>query len=76
MFKIVKELPFDTKKAVWKSKNIVIYLFRPSKLSARFKGYNVKKNFQVWLKEGKREFRPNHLRVMIDLNLRARSRPD
>lgn len=76
MFKIVKELPFDKRKTVFKEGNEEIYLHRPSKLSKRFKDYNVKKNFQIWLKEGKREFRPNHLRVFIDLNLRVRSRPD
>jgi hypothetical protein len=77
MFKIVKELEFDKKKIVFKDENgVEIYLFRPSKVSQRFKDYDVKKNFQIWLKEGEREFRPNHLRVFIDLNLRVRSRPD
>jgi len=56
--------------------NIEVYIFRPSKLSKRFEGYDVEKNFQIWLREDNREFRPNHLRVMIDLNLRTRSRPD
>ncbi len=76
MFKIVEELEFDNKKTIFKKGNTEIQLYRPSVLSARFKGYDVKKNFQIWLKEGDREFRPNHLRVMIDLNLRTRSRPD
>lgn len=76
MFKIVKELGFDNKKTIFKKGNTEIQLYRPSVLSARFKDYDVKKNFQIWLKEGDREFRPNHLRVMIDLNLRARSRQD
>ncbi len=76
MFKIVKELPFDNKKTIFKKGDTEIQLFRPSKLSTRFKDYDVNKNFQIWLKEGEREFRPNHLRVMIDLNLRARSRQD
>ncbi|MDD5435992.1 MAG: hypothetical protein PHX20_00385 [Candidatus Omnitrophica bacterium] len=76
MFKIVKELPFDKKVTVYKGTEIDIEIFRPSKLSKRFKEYDVKKNFQIWLKEGEREFRPNHLRVMIDLNLRVRSRED
>lgn len=76
MFKIVKELEFDNKKTIFKKGNVEIQLYRPSILSARFKDYDVKKNFQIWLKEGKREFRPNHLRVMIDLNLRTRSRAD
>jgi len=76
MFEIVKRLPFDKKHTVFKAGKTEIYLLRPSKLSARFKDYDVKKNFQIWLKEGDREFRPNHLRVMIDLNLRIRSRPE
>ena len=76
IFKIVKELEFDNKKTIFKKGNTEIQLYRPSKLSARFKDYDVKKNFQIWLKQGNREFRPNHLRVMIDLNLRVRSRAD
>jgi len=76
MFKIVKDLGFDKKRSVFKKGNTEIQLYRPSVLSARFRDYDVKKNFQIWLKEKDREFRPNHLRVMIDLNLRARSRED
>ncbi len=76
MLSIVKELVFDDKHSVYKEENIEIQLFRPSILSKRFKSYDVKKNFQIWLKQGEREFRPNHLRVMIDLNLRIRSRVD
>jgi len=76
MFKIVKELEFDNKKTIFKKGKTEIQLYRPSVLSARFKDYDVKKNFQIWLKQGDREFKPNHLRVMIDLNLRVRSRPE
>lgn len=76
MFKIVKELPFDIRKTVYKNGDTEIQLFRPSKLSKRFENYDKSKNFQIWLKEGTREFKPNHLRVFIDLNLRVRSRPD
>ena len=75
-FKIVKELEFDNKKTIFKKGKTEIQLYRPSVLSARFKDYDVKKNFQIWLKQGDREFKPNHLRVMIDLNLRVRSRPE
>lgn len=43
---------------------------RPQKI---FKNYDPKKNFQIFLKlSNGREFRPNHLIVMIDLNLRVR----
>lgn len=76
MFKIVKELPFDLDRVVFKEDSYDVHLVRPSKLSNRFKNYDLKKNFQIWLKEKQRKFRPNHLRVFIDLNLRVRSRPD
>ncbi|ODS38276.1 MAG: hypothetical protein A7315_12705 [Candidatus Altiarchaeales archaeon WOR_SM1_79] len=75
-FKIIKNLEFDKEKIICKEKGIEIFILRPSKLSKRFKDYDVKKNFQIWLREGERVFRPNHLRIMIDLNLRVRSRPD
>ena len=75
MLNIVKRLGFDTKKVIHREGKLEIFIYRPSKLPPRFKTYDVKKNFQVWLREGKREFRPNHLRVFIDLNLRIRSQP-
>ena len=75
-FKIVKELQFDKKQVIFNNKNESLYVFRPSELSKRFQNYDVNKNFQIWLIEGNREFRPNHLRILMDLNLRIRSRPD
>jgi hypothetical protein len=75
-FKIVKELQFDIKQVIFNNKNESLYIFRPSELSKRFQNYDVNKNFQIWLIEGNREFRPNHLRILMDLNLRIRSRPD
>jgi len=78
MLGIIKELEFDTKKVLCTDdEGIQLFVIRPSKLPKRLKNvYDVNKNFQIWLKEGEREFRPNHLRMMIDLNLRTRSRPD
>lgn len=62
---------------VWKKETILkweefeIYVFRPEK---QFKDYDINNNFQIYLKLSNwREFRPNHLIVMIDLNLRIRS---
>lgn len=66
MFNIVKNLDFDKDKKVFTEDNFVIFLLRPSKLSRKFKNYNVNKNFQIWLRETERTFRPNHLRVLID----------
>ena len=76
MLKIVKQISLDTKKVVYTCQEIEVYIIRPSVLGKRFKDYDPKRNFQIWIREGKREFRPNHLRVFIDLNLRTRSRPD
>lgn len=72
----VKKLDFDVYDIVYYKNGVEVQIFRPSELSERFKDYDKKKNFQIWLKEGNRDFRPNHLRVFIDLNLRIRSRPD
>lgn len=76
MLKRVIELKFDTWDKILDDDGIIIKIYRPSTLSKRFKDYNVDKNFQIWLKEKSGEFKPNHLRVMIDLNLRARTRPE
>ena len=78
MFKIVKELEFDKERIVFTDEaGTQVYLFRPSILPGSLRNkYDVNKNFQIWLREGERKFRPNHLRLMIDLNLRTRSRPD
>ena len=48
MFKIVRGLELDEKKTVYKQGNVTIQLYRPSKLSPRFRNYNPKKNF-FWL---------------------------
>ncbi|MFH0869623.1 MAG: hypothetical protein V1866_01035 [archaeon] len=77
MLDVIKKLEFDKKKTIYKEVNVEVYLIRPSELPKRLKNkYDASKNFQIWLKEDEREFKPNHLRLMIDLNLRARSRPD
>lgn len=53
-----------------------ILIYRPSTLSVRFKNYDVNTNFQIFLRIGNdRPFRPNHLRLLIDLKLRARELP-
>ncbi|MBW3002484.1 hypothetical protein KY338_04990 [Candidatus Woesearchaeota archaeon] len=77
MRKTILNLEFDKKKVICTDiDGVEVYVIRPSVLPKRFKDYDVKKNFQIWIKEKDREFRPNHLRVLIDLNLRTRSRPD
>lgn len=74
---IIQNLEFDKKQIICEDiDGVQLYVIRPSIVPERFKNYDLKKNFQIWIKEGDREFKPNHLRVLIDLNLRIRSRPD
>ena len=77
MLKIIVNLPFDQMTEVYSNGTQSIFVFRPSTLSERFKNYNVNTNFQVFLKIGdNKPFRPNHLRLLIDLKLRAREYPE
>ncbi len=67
----VKNLGIWERETIFKRNDLEIYIYRPE---IQFKDYEVEKNFQIYLKlENGREFRPNHLIVMIDLNLRVRS---
>lgn len=73
LFNIVKDLEIGHSYKIYEENGFLIKIIIPIR---DFKGYDIKKNFQIFIKEGEREFRPNHLRVFIDLNLRIRCRPD
>lgn len=76
MKRIILDLPFDTMTEVYHYGNQTVLVYRPSKLSKRFKNYDVNKNFQIFIKIGENKpFKPNHLRLLIDLNLRVRETP-
>ena len=77
MLQIVKNLSFDTMMCVYDNGKQSIHIYRPSKLSNRFKDYDVNTNFQIFLQIGNsKPFRPNHLRLLLDLKLRSRELPD
>lgn len=73
VFKIIKNLEFDVAHTIFEHNGVEILVVRPSKA---FKNYDINKNFQIFIREDERMFRPNHLRIMIDLHLKVRSRPD
>lgn len=75
LLEIVKELPFDTPKTIFQYNDVELYILRPSTVSKRFKHYDINKNFQIFIREGNSEFRPNHLRILISLNLWKRNNP-
>lgn len=76
MTKIILDLPFDTMTEIYNNGEQSILVYRPSRLSQRFKDYDVNKNFQIFLQIGtNKPFRPNHLRLLIDLKLRSKELP-
>ncbi len=56
------------------AKDVVIFVNKPLKVPTKLKQsrrYDAKKNFQIGLsKGGQKEFLPNHLRILMDLNLK------
>ena len=73
LFEEISNLPVGQSLSIIDEEAVEIYVVRPEK---QFKDYDSKKNFQIFIREGDRKFRPNHLRIMIDLHLRVISRPD
>lgn len=72
----ILDLEFDTMTLIYDNGEQKILVFRPSTLSDRFKDYDVNTNFQIFLQIGdEKPFRPNHLRLLIDLKLRSRELP-
>lgn len=77
MLKIIENLPFDQMTEVYFNGYERILVYRPSFLSERFKHYDVRTNFQIYLQiADDKPFRPNHLRLLIDLKLRSREYPE
>lgn len=56
------------------AKDVVVFVHKPLKVPAQLKNskkYDPRKNFQIGLtKTGYKEFLPNHLRILMDLNLK------
>jgi hypothetical protein len=78
MVRRVIDLPFETPDIILTdNEGVELSVFRPRVVPRRLRqNYDPNKNFQIWLKEVTEHFRPNHLRLIIDLDLMVRSRPD
>jgi len=81
-FKKVKEtiekLEIDNSKTIYKLDNgTELYVHRPKKLGKSLKKeYEIHKNFQIFMKKPHEEdFKPNHLRILINLHLKKISDP-
>ena len=72
----VYSVPFDVMTEVYRNEDVILSVYRPSTLKKEFEDYDVSKNFQIFMQEGKdKPFKPNHLRVLIDLKLRVMQKP-
>lgn len=73
LLKEIKQLPIGSRKEIYSEDGDKVIIFRPEKLgrSLKNKDYEVAKNFQIILKKpNEKEFLPNHLRVLIEVNHR------
>ena len=74
---LILNLEITERKTIYTtSKGEEIFVYKPSKPSATLKhaDYDPRRNFQIFLKfPNKREFRPNHLRLLLDLHLKRLS---
>ena len=77
LYDIMIDLPFDEMCEMYSNGEQTVFVYRPSQLSSRFKDYDVNTNFQIWLQIGnEKPFKPNHLRLLLDLKLRSRELPE
>ncbi|MDD5474428.1 MAG: hypothetical protein PHU34_09825 [Candidatus Methanoperedens sp.] len=79
LLEVVKNLEIGSSKDIYESiDGTMIYIKRPEKVGRNVKRkYDVKTNIQIWAREpGKKEFMPNHLRILIDLELKKQVRPE
>lgn len=76
LYNILVNLPFDEMRGIYSNGAQTISVYRPSQLSDRFKDYDVNTNFQIYLQiNNEKPFKPNHLRLLLDLKLRSRELP-
>lgn len=73
--KIIISMKLGERKVIYKTnENTEIFVNKPTKVPSKLKNskrYDPQKNFQIGLiKKGQKEFLPNHLRIMIDLQLK------
>ncbi|MCD6275570.1 MAG: hypothetical protein J7J42_02380 [Thermoplasmata archaeon] len=76
VMKVGKELGIDEEYVVYTLGDLEFVFKRPSKPGRNLKReYDPKKNLQIWIREGKEEFMPNHLRILLDLEFKIMMRP-
>lgn len=79
--KVILNMKLGEKKTVYKiNEDTELFVNKPTKVPTKLKNskkYNPLKNFQIGInKKGQKEFLPNHLRIMIDLQLKKDENKD
>lgn len=74
LLETINKLDVGNSKNIYRVDNTDIWIHRPEKLGRSLKSkekYDIKTNFQIFMRGGDgRAFRPNHLRILIDLHLK------
>ena len=77
LIKTAKDLPLGSERRIYSLGYIKFLLRRPEKPGRNIKReYVPEKNLQIWIKGGKYEFMPNHLRILLDLEFKLLFYPE
>lgn len=80
LLEVIKDLKIGESKNIYRVDNTDLWIFRPEKLGSSLKNkdkYDIKTNFQIFMRGGDgKAFKPNHLRVLLDLHLKLVSNPN
>ena len=74
LLELIKNLKIGDSKNIYRVDNTDLWIFRPEKLGRSLKSkdkYDIKTNFQIFMRgEDGKAFKPNHLRILLDLHLK------
>ncbi|MBI2663657.1 hypothetical protein HYX15_03970 [Candidatus Woesearchaeota archaeon] len=80
LLKIIIDLKIGENKNIYRIDNTDLWIHRPEKLGRSLKSkekYEIKTNFQIFMRgQNGKAFKPNHLRILIDLHLKLISNPN
>ena len=74
LLEIINNLKIGESKNIYRVNNTDLWIHRPEKLGSSLKNkdkYDIKTNFQIFMRgEDGKAFKPNHLRILLDLHLK------
>lgn len=80
LLETINNVRIEERKNIYREDNTDLWIYRPEKLGRSLKSkekYDVKTNFQIFMRDKNGvAFKPNHLRILLDLHLKLISNPD